>query len=88
MFVSRFGAQGSIIEVDYSALEVVMLAGLSHDRDLLQRLIDKTDMHCYRLAFKLGEPYEEVRRKCKDENHPEHGRYKRMRTNIKPPSFA
>lgn len=88
IFVSRFGEQGSIIEVDYSALEVVMLAGLSKDRNLLQRLIDKTDMHCYRLAYKLGEDYNEVKRKCKDESHPEHARYKRMRTEIKRPSFA
>lgn len=89
MFTSRFGAKGRIIEVDYSALEVVMLAALSGDKNLLQKLLDGTDMHCYRLAAKLGEPYEEVLRKAvENQEHPEHKRYKQMRTDIKPPSFA
>jgi len=87
MFVSRF-PDGYVIEVDYSALEVVMNAGLTKDKNLMQRLLDKTDMHCYRLAYKLGEPYADVLRKCKDESHPEHAKYKKMRTDIKPPSFA
>ena len=89
MFTSRFGEKGRIIEVDYSALEVVMLAALSGDKNLLQKLLDGTDMHCYRLAAKLGEPYEEVLHKAvENQEHPEHKRYKQMRTDIKPPSFA
>ena len=88
MFTSRFGAQGRIVEVDYSALEVVMLAALTKDGDLLHHLLNGTDMHCYRLAFKLGEPYEDVLKKCKDESHPQHREYYQMRTDIKPPSFA
>lgn len=88
MFTSRFGEQGRIVEVDYSALEVVMLAALTKDDDLLHHLLNGTDMHCYRLAFKLGEPYEGVLKKCKDESHPEHRAYHQMRTDIKPPSFA
>lgn len=88
MFTSRFGEQGRIVEVDYSALEVVMLAALTKDDDLLHHLLNGTDMHCYRLAFKLGEPYEEVLKKCKDESHPQHREYHQMRTDIKPPSFA
>ena len=88
MFTSRFGKQGRIVEVDYSALEVVMLAALTKDDDLLHHLLNGTDMHCYRLAFKLGEPYEEVLKKCKDESHPQHREYHQMRTDIKPPSFA
>ncbi|AKN21178.1 DNA polymerase [Pectobacterium phage Peat1] len=88
MFTSRFGSDGRIVEVDYSALEVVMLAALTKDSDLMQHLQAGTDMHCYRLAFKLGEPYEDVLNKCKDEQHPQHREYHRMRTDIKPPSFA
>jgi hypothetical protein len=88
MFTSRFGAQGRIIEVDYSALEVVMLCAMTKDMDLLKLLQAGTDMHCYRLAFQLGEPYEEVLAKVKDEKHPEHGKYKALRSNIKPLSFA
>ena len=88
MFTSRFGDDGVIIEVDYSALEVVMLAAISGCKALLQYLLDGTDMHCLRLAGKLNEPYEEVLRKCKDESHPEHDKYKQMRTEIKPVAFA
>lgn len=79
---------GGIIECDYSALEVVTLAAFSKDKNLIQALLDGTDMHCLRLSKKLGEPYESVLNKCKEENHPEHKAYKTMRTDIKPPSFA
>lgn len=88
MFTSRFGDDGVIIEVDYSALEVVMLAGLSGDQALLKHLINGDDMHCLRLAAKLKEPYESVLEKCTNHDHPDHKAYKQMRTDIKPPSFA
>lgn len=80
--------RGRVIEIDYSALEVVTLAALSGDKNLIKALLDGTDMHCMRLAKQLGEPYEEVLKKCKDENHPQHKEYKVMRTNIKPKAFA
>lgn len=79
---------GNIIEADYSALEVVTLAAFSKDPALVQALLDGTDMHCMRLAKKLGEGYESVLQKCKDDDHPEHPKYKTMRTDIKPRAFA
>ena len=88
MFTSRYGEQGYIIEVDYSALEVVMSCVHTGDTELLQLLLDGTDMHCYRLAFKLGEDYESVYEKCHNEEHPEHKHYKTLRSKIKSPSFA
>lgn len=88
MFVSRFGSEGRIVEVDYSALEVVALAAISGDMNLMQQLIDGTDMHCYRLAGMLNEPYEDVYEKCHNKDHPEHKRYKQLRTDIKPRAFA
>ncbi|BBD74659.1 DNA polymerase [Pectobacterium phage PPWS2] len=88
MFTSRFGADGRIVEVDYSALEVVMLCAMTKDTDLLALLQAGTDMHCYRLAFRLGEPYEDVLEKYDNEDHPQHKEYKQMRTDIKPLSFA
>ena len=36
LFVSRFGAQGKMIEADYSQLEVVVLAALSCDPRMMQ----------------------------------------------------
>lgn len=88
MFESRFGKEGRIVEVDYSALEVVALASISGDKNLLQQLIDGTDMHCYRLAGALGEDYATVFEKCHDKSHPEHKKYKQLRTDIKPRAFA
>ena len=79
---------GAIIEADYSALEVVTLAAFSKDQNLIKALIEGIDMHCMRLSGMLGEPYEDVLRKCKDEEHPEHKQYKKMRTDVKPRAFA
>lgn len=88
MFCSRFGKAGRLTENDYGALEVVALASISGDKNLLDNLLAGTDMHCYRLAGALGEPYDEVFKKCHDKSHPEHKRYKDMRTDIKPKAFS
>ncbi len=88
MFTSRFGDDGYIIEADYSALEVVTLAAFSNDKNLVKALLEGIDMHCMRLAQQLGEPYADVLAKCKDESHPDHKKYKTLRTNIKPKAFA
>lgn len=88
MFTSRFGAEGRIIEVDYSALEVVMGCVHTGDTKLLGLLQADTDMHCYRLAFQEGMSYEEVYERCHNQDHPEHKVWKQKRTDIKAPSFA
>lgn len=79
---------GYIVEVDYTALEVVTMAAFAQDTALMKALVSGTDMHCLRLSKKLNEPYEDVLKKCKDDTHPDHARYSKMRTDIKPPSFA
>lgn len=88
MFTSRFGSDGRIVEVDYSALEVVDLAAISGDKELLRMLDEGIDMHCYRLAAKLKEDYVDVLKKCKDSSHPDNAKYSNMRTAIKPRAFA
>lgn len=87
-FTSRFGTQGVILQSDYSAVEVVMLAAMSGDHALLNHMQNGTDMHCLRLAGVLQEPYESVLEKCKNREHPQHATYSIMRTNIKPKAFA
>lgn len=87
MFVSRFEG-GKIVQVDYTALEVVMLAGLTGDKDLLAHLLAGTDMHLFRLAGKLGRPYEELLAIRRNPEHPEHASINRQRDEIKAPSFA
>ncbi|HBM2443531.1 TPA: hypothetical protein LU182_004173 [Enterobacter hormaechei subsp. xiangfangensis] len=88
MFTSRFGEQGRITEVDYSALEVVMSCVHTGDLKLLELLQKDTDMHCYRLAFKEGKSYEEMYQLCHDASGPDYKYWKQQRTDIKPPSFA
>lgn len=88
MFTSRFGVDGYIVEADYSALEVVTLAAFSKDKALTKALLDNIDMHCMRLAAALGEPYEDVLKKCKDQSHPDHTKYDELRTGIKPKAFS
>lgn len=88
MFTSRYGAEGRITEVDYSALEVVMSCVHTGDRKLLSLLQNGTDMHCYRLAFKENKTYEEMYDLCHNADEPDYKYWKQQRTDIKPPSFA
>lgn len=88
MFVSRFGKDGRIVEVDYTALEVVDAASITGDVNLLEQLQKGTDMHCYRLAFKEKQLYEDVVRWCKDETYEDHLTWTKKRSAIKTPSFA
>lgn len=88
MFTSRYGAEGRITEVDYSALEVVMSCVHTGDRKLLSLLQNGTDMHCYRLAFKENKTYEEMYDLCHNADGPDYKYWKQQRTDIKPPSFA
>ena len=88
VFTSRFGENGRITEVDYSALEVVMSCVHTGDKKLLGLLQAGTDMHCYRLAFQEQLPYEEVYERCHNKKHELNPVWKAMRTAIKAPSFA
>lgn len=59
MFVSRF-AGGSIIQSDFSSLEVYCQANQTHCKQLIADLRAGVDMHCMRLAAKEHMPYDEV----------------------------
>lgn len=85
---SRYGEQGMIAQCDYSAMEVVMGCVITGDKKLLSLLEAGTDMHCYRLAFQEGMPYEEVYELCHNPDAPEHKEWKKKRTAIKTFSFA
>jgi DNA polymerase I-like protein with 3'-5' exonuclease and polymerase domains len=87
MFTSRF-ADGKMLEIDYSQLEVVVQGILTQDKQLIQDIKDGVDFHCKRLAAKLQEDYEEVYKKCHDESHPDHKAYKVMRSAAKGFTFA
>jgi DNA polymerase I len=60
LFVSRFGAKGRCVEVDYSQLEIVVLAILCNDTNLSKDLNNGVDFHVKRAAFFSGLPYDEI----------------------------
>jgi len=45
IFTSRWGVNGRIVEADYSQLEVIALAYLSQDKQLMEDIITGTDLH-------------------------------------------
>ena len=88
VFTSRFGENGRITEVDYSALEVVMSCVHTGDTKLLSLLQAGTDMHCYRLAFREGLEYGDVYQRCHNKALTDYPVWKTKRSHIKTPSFA
>ena len=88
MFVSRFGKHGRMIEIDYSALEVVVKAMLSGDRMLTKDLMDGVDMHLMRLSLCKEEDYDTLKYILSDEAHARYREIKDGRQDIKGYSFA
>lgn len=86
MFVSRF-PDGRMGELDYSQLEVVVQGLLSGDKALCADLISKIDFHCKRVALKCSVSYDFALFHCKDENAPDHKKWKAERTGCKNFSF-
>lgn len=89
LFISRF-KKGTIIQSDFSALEVYMQAILTLDKQLVKDLQDGLDMHCARLATAEGMEYEEVYRLCKtsvEDGNKDFVEWDRKRTHIKVFSF-
>ncbi len=87
MFVSRFGPDGWVAEIDYSQLEVVVMGLLSMDPQLIKDLQAKVDFHCVRVAAREGCTYEEALQWCKDEDDPKYPVWKVYRTECKIFSF-
>jgi DNA polymerase I-like protein with 3'-5' exonuclease and polymerase domains len=86
MLKTRF-PEGNLVGVDYTALEVVHLAALSGDKQLLDALQRGVDMHVLRLSAKLGRPYEELLAILHDKAHPESASIKQQRQDVKPMAF-
>lgn len=87
MFTSRFGADGVMVEADYSQLEVVVQGVLSGDVQLCQDLRDKIDFHCKRVSAQFNISYELAVAMCKGEDHPEYKIWQPRRTKAKNFSF-
>lgn len=65
VFISRFGADGQIVQSDFTSLEVYVQAILTGCKQLIEDLRAGLDMHCVRVAQKEGVTYEEALLKCK-----------------------
>ncbi len=65
VFVSRFGADGQIVQSDFTAIEVYAQAILTQCKQLIEDLRAGLDMHCVRVAQKEGITYEDALLKCK-----------------------
>ena len=86
VFVSRFGATAGVcVEVDYTQLEVVVLAVLSGDAESIKDLTRKVDFHCKRVTLMRPEwSYGQVVREAKVLKTP---RFVEMRRRAKVFSF-
>ena len=69
-FVSRFGADGRKLEIDYSQLEVVCKAVLSECPALANAILSGVDEHCEWAAFAFGADYEDVVKAVKKDHDP------------------
>lgn len=49
-FISRFGADGFLIEADFSQLEIIYLAHITQDKQLIKDIMDGIDLHRVRAA--------------------------------------
>ena len=65
VFTSRWGADGKLIQSDFTALEIYIQATLTKCKQLIEDLKKGLDMHCLRLANKEGMDYDEVYKLCK-----------------------
>lgn len=86
LFISRWD-QGCIIQSDFTALEIYVQANLTGDARLIADLEQGLDMHCLRAATVHGADYDYVLLASKDEKHPDHKKWKTLRTKAKQFSF-
>jgi len=87
MFVSRFGDEGCMGEIDFSQLEVVVQAWLTGDKQMIQDCNDRVDFHCKRVSEMHGVTYDQAIHLCKDEHADDHKLWKSRRTGAKIYSF-
>lgn len=86
LFISRF-PDGSIIQSDFSALEVYVQAILTKCRQLILDLRAGLDMHCVRVSQAENITYEEALYRCKDDTYEHYKDWDYKRTKAKIFSF-
>ncbi len=84
-FVSRPGFL--ISTADYSQQELRIAASASKDPIFMDMFFQNMEVHSKTAEFIFGVPWQEINKARKDENHPKHKEYKRMRGVAKSVSF-
>ncbi|WPJ54360.1 hypothetical protein RCIP0075_00038 [Klebsiella phage RCIP0075] len=88
-FVSRFG--GRIIQSDFTSLEIYVQAALTKCRQLIEDLRLGLDMHVLRAEQAWGKAegrdYAYIHEAAKNDKHPEHKKWKKLRGDAKVFSF-
>lgn len=90
-FISRHKG-GKIVQSDFTSLEIYVQAILTQCRQLIEDLKLGLDMHCLRAEQAWGQAhgeynYEYILVASKDDKHPEHRKWKKLRNNAKVFSF-
>lgn len=89
-FISRYRS-GKIIQSDFTALEIYVQAILTQCLQLIDDLEAGLDMHCLRAeqawGVAEGKDYTYILAAAKDEKHPEHSKWKKLRGAAKVFSF-
>ena len=60
LFISRFGENGCIVNIDYSALEMRLAAIISADKKMTQAFLSGVDIHKANASYMYNIPIEEV----------------------------
>lgn len=84
-FISRAGFL--ISTADYSQQELRIAASASKDPVFMDMFFQKMEVHSRTAEFIHGIPWQEINKARKDENHPKHKEYKKMRNVAKSVSF-
>jgi DNA polymerase I-like protein with 3'-5' exonuclease and polymerase domains len=58
------------VQIDYSQLEIFVLAWLSNDKKLREDLLNGVDLHCVRLSYYVDKTYDELIQLCKVDADP------------------
>jgi DNA polymerase-1 len=77
-----------IIKVDYSQIEVRIVAELSQDPWLVNALNSGKDLHCYTASGIYKIPYDDFYAAYEDPAHPKHEEYSKFRTKAKGVTFG
>jgi DNA polymerase I-like protein with 3'-5' exonuclease and polymerase domains len=90
-FTSRFDG-GKIVQADFTSLEIYVQAALTQCTQLIEDLRLGLDMHSLRAEQAWGraegKDYAYIVAAAKDDTHPEHGKWKKLRSAAKGMSFA